>query len=122
MTRLTWLLAAGVLHQRIYLDDIGAPVRQLPHAGWPGSVASKIKHGEAGQGLRGARDGHSEDSGQSRWKRDLLNRSDRSEIQQLIACRGARKGFLNERRFAFWERPPAAKCFFGCFLSSKQPW
>src|ERR1700685_3524540 len=46
--------------QRIDLDDIGAPVRELAHAGRPGADAGEIEHGEAGQGLRGARERHSE--------------------------------------------------------------
>src|ERR1035437_87076 len=56
------LLAGGILHQGVDLDDIGAPVRELPHAGRPRADAGEIKHGEAGQGLRGAREGHSRDS------------------------------------------------------------
>ena len=60
------LFAAGVLQQGIDLDDIGAPVRELPHAGRPGADAGQIEHGEAGQGLRGAREGHSEGSGMDR--------------------------------------------------------
>ena len=59
MARAARLLAAGVLHQGVDLDDIGAPVRELPHAGRPGADAGEIEHGEAGQGLRGAREGHS---------------------------------------------------------------
>ncbi len=39
MARAARLLAAGILHQRVDLDDIGAPVRQLPHAGRPGADA-----------------------------------------------------------------------------------
>ena len=62
LARAARLLAAGVFQQRIDLDDIGAPVRQLPHAGRPGTDAGEIEHGEAGQGLRGARDGHFEGS------------------------------------------------------------
>ena len=53
VARAARLFAAGILHQRIDLDDIGAPVRELPHAGRPGADASEIKHAEAGQGLRG---------------------------------------------------------------------
>ena len=53
------LLAAGIFRQRVDLDDVGAPVRELPHAGRPGADAGQIEHGEAGQGLRGAREGHS---------------------------------------------------------------
>ena len=58
LARAARLLAAGILQQRIDLDDIGAPVRQLPHAGRPGADAGQIEHGEAGQGLRGAWEGH----------------------------------------------------------------
>jgi hypothetical protein len=40
-----------------------APVRELPHAGRPGADAGEIEHGETGKGLRGAWEGHSENSG-----------------------------------------------------------
>ena len=49
-----------ILHQRVDLDDIGAPVRQLPHAGRPGAHPGEIEHGKARQGLRGVREGHAE--------------------------------------------------------------
>ena len=58
MARAAGLLAAAILQQGIDLDDIGAPIRQLPHAGRPGADAGEVKHGEAGQGLRGTREGH----------------------------------------------------------------
>jgi hypothetical protein len=45
------LFAAGILHQGIDLDHIGAPVRELPHAGRPGADAGEIEYGEAGQGF-----------------------------------------------------------------------
>jgi hypothetical protein len=48
-------LTAGVAGQGIDLDDIGAPVRELPHAGRPGADAGEIKHGEAGKRRRGTR-------------------------------------------------------------------
>ena len=48
----------GVFQQRIDLDDIGAPIGQLPHAGRPGAHTGQVEHGEAGQGLRGVRDRH----------------------------------------------------------------
>jgi hypothetical protein len=48
------MLAGGVLQQRIDLDDIGAPIRELPHAGRPGTDAGEIEHGEAGQGVGAA--------------------------------------------------------------------
>jgi len=47
MARAARLFACSILQQRIDLDDIGAPIRQLPHAGRPGSDAGEIKHGEA---------------------------------------------------------------------------
>jgi hypothetical protein len=50
MARAARLFAGGILHQGIDLDDIGAPVRELPHAGRPGADAGKIEHSEAGQG------------------------------------------------------------------------
>ena len=50
VARAARLFAAGVLQQGIDLDDIGAPVRELPHAGRPGADAGQIEHGEAGQG------------------------------------------------------------------------
>ena len=50
MARAARLFAGGILHQRIDLDDIGAPVRQLPHAGRPGADPGEIEHGEAGKG------------------------------------------------------------------------
>jgi hypothetical protein len=63
--RPTHLLAAGLLQQCIDLDDVRTPIRQLPHAGRAGPDAGEIEHGKARQGLRGARDGHSGDSGRS---------------------------------------------------------
>src|SRR6185437_15476823 len=59
MARAARLLAAGILYQGVDLDDIGAPVGELAHAGRPGADAGKVEHGETGQGLRGAREGHS---------------------------------------------------------------
>ena len=58
MARAARLLAGRVLQQRIDLDDIGAPVGELPHAGRPRTDAGEVEHGEAGKGLRGAREGH----------------------------------------------------------------
>jgi hypothetical protein len=43
------LLAGGLLRQGVDLDDIGAPIRELPHAGRPGADAGEIEHGEAGR-------------------------------------------------------------------------
>src|SRR5450631_3100552 len=60
LARAARLFAGGILHQRIDLDHIGAPIRELPHAGRPGADAGEIEHGEAGKGLRGARERHSE--------------------------------------------------------------
>ncbi len=51
MARPAGLLAGGVLQQRVDLDHIGAPVRELPHAGRPRTNAGEIEHGEARQGL-----------------------------------------------------------------------
>ena len=59
MARSARLLAGGVLQQRIDLDDIGAPIRELAHASRPGADPGEVEHGEAGEGLRGAREGHS---------------------------------------------------------------
>ena len=59
MARPARLLAAGVLYQGVDLDDVGAPIGELAHAGRPGADAGKVEHGETGQGLRGAREGHS---------------------------------------------------------------
>jgi hypothetical protein len=39
-------------------------VSQLAHAGRPGADAGEIKYGKAGQGLRGTRESHSNDSTQ----------------------------------------------------------
>ena len=58
LARAARLLAAGVLQQRVDLDDVGAPIRQLPHAGGPGANAGEIEHGEAGKGLRSAGERH----------------------------------------------------------------
>ncbi len=58
MARAARLFAGGILHQRIDLDDIGAPVRELPHAGRPGADPGEIEHDEAGEGLRGMWKGH----------------------------------------------------------------
>ena len=52
------LLATRILQQRVDLDDVGAPVRQLPHAGGPGANAGEIEHGETGEGLRSAWERH----------------------------------------------------------------
>jgi hypothetical protein len=54
------LLAGGLLRQGVDLDDIGAPIRELPHAGRPGADAGETEHGEAGKSLRGVREGHSD--------------------------------------------------------------
>ena len=59
MARPARLLAGGILYQGVDLDDVGAPIRELAHAGRPGADAGEVEHGEAGQGLRGAREGHS---------------------------------------------------------------
>jgi len=48
LARSARLLAGGILHQGIDLDDVGAPIRKLPHAGWPGADAGEVEHGEAG--------------------------------------------------------------------------
>ena len=57
MARAAELLPA-VLQNRVDLDDVGAPIRQLPHAGRAGPDAGEVEHGEAGEGLRGTREGH----------------------------------------------------------------
>jgi hypothetical protein len=57
--RAAGLLAARIFHQGIDLDDIGAPIRELPDAGRPGADAGEIKHGKAGKGLGGVWEGHS---------------------------------------------------------------
>ena len=51
-------LLPAILQNRIDLDDVGAPIRQLPHAGRTGPDAGEVEHGETGEGLRGAREGH----------------------------------------------------------------
>src|SRR5947209_7061894 len=53
------LFAAGVLQQGINLDDVGAPIGELAHAGRPRADPGEVKYREARQGLRGAREGHS---------------------------------------------------------------
>ena len=58
LARAARLLAATVFQQRVDLDNVGAPVRQLPHAGGPGANAGQIEHGETGQGLRSAGERH----------------------------------------------------------------
>ena len=58
LPRAARLLASRILQQRVDLDDVGAPVRQLPHAGGPGADAGEIEHGETGKGLRSAWEGH----------------------------------------------------------------
>src|SRR3954449_110641 len=63
MTRTAGLLACRVLQQGVHFDDVRAPVRELPHAGWPRADPGEIEDGEAGEGLRGAREGHSRNSG-----------------------------------------------------------
>src|SRR5581483_6732210 len=52
------LLAAGIFQNRVDLDDVGAPVRQLPDAGWAGPHPCEVEHGEAGQGLRSSGECH----------------------------------------------------------------
>src|SRR3954447_20000520 len=63
MARTAGLFARRVLHQGIHFDDIRPPVRELPHAGRPRADPGEIEDGEAGEGLRGAREGHSRNSG-----------------------------------------------------------
>jgi hypothetical protein len=46
------------LQQHIDLDNVGPPVRELPNAGRSRADAGEVGHGEAGQGLRGARERH----------------------------------------------------------------
>ena len=59
VARTAHLLSPGVLEQRIDLDDVGTPVRKLPYAGGTRTDAGEIEPGEARQGLRSTRDGHS---------------------------------------------------------------
>ena len=47
----TQLFAARILQQGVDLDDVGAPVRQLPHTGRARPDPGEVEHGEAGQGL-----------------------------------------------------------------------
>src|SRR4029453_5380559 len=54
VARAAGLFPAGILQQRIDLDDIGAPVGELAHAGRSGTDAGEVEHGEAGQGLGSA--------------------------------------------------------------------
>jgi hypothetical protein len=58
VARAARLLSGGVLRQRIDLDDIRSPVRQLPHAGRSGPDAGQVENGKAGKGLRGTMEGH----------------------------------------------------------------
>ncbi len=63
-----WL--AAIFQQGIDLDDIGAPIGELTHAGRSGTDPGQIEHGKTGQGLRGMRDGLQElryRSGKRRW-------------------------------------------------------
>lgn len=57
------LLTAGVVGQGIDLDDIGAPVGQLTDGRRSRANAGQVKHSEAGQGRRSARECHAESSG-----------------------------------------------------------
>src|SRR5690349_4288321 len=70
------LLAGGVVHQGVDLDDIGAPICQLPHAGRPRADPGEVEHGEARKGLRGARKGHLGGSGTGS-RTSAFDRSDR---------------------------------------------
>jgi len=47
LARSAELLAASILQDCVDLDDIGAPVRKLPHAGRAGPHPRQVKHGEA---------------------------------------------------------------------------
>ena len=58
VARAARLLAAGVFDQGVDLDDVGAPIRELPHAGRPGADPGEIENGEAGQGRRCPRKSH----------------------------------------------------------------
>jgi hypothetical protein len=58
LARAARLLAGSVLQQRVDLDDVGAPVRELPYAGRSRADAGEVEHGEAGKGLRGTWEGH----------------------------------------------------------------
>src|SRR5258707_1117769 len=72
MARAAQLLSPGVLEQRVNLDDVGTPVRKLPHAGGTRANPREIEHGEAGQGLGSTREGHSRHSGNGiSWYRKL---------------------------------------------------
>src|SRR3954451_4062013 len=62
MARTAGLFARRVLHQGIHFDDIRPPVRELPHAGRPRADPGEIEDGETGEGLGGAREGHSGNS------------------------------------------------------------
>src|SRR6185437_13890795 len=44
-------LAFGQMRRRLYLDDIGAPVAELPHAGRARTDAGEIEDGKTGKGL-----------------------------------------------------------------------
>ena len=48
-----WRGPPGLLGQGVDLDYIGAPIRELPHAGRPGTNAGEIGHGKAEQALGG---------------------------------------------------------------------
>lgn len=58
VARAARLLAGGVLQQRIDLDDIGAPIRELAHTGRPGADAGEVEHRETGEGFGSAWEGH----------------------------------------------------------------
>ena len=49
---------AGVALGRLHLDDLGAPVGELPHRGRTGAHAGQIDHLEAGEGTLAQRSTH----------------------------------------------------------------
>ncbi len=106
------LFAPGVLQQRIDLDDIGAPVRELAHAGRPRADAGQIEHGKAGEGLGSAREGHFEGASYVRvWLADASR-----------SCRTLRKCGCNHRGHSTLRRRQAALRPAGSCVVRSRSW
>ena len=51
LARAARALALFQMRRRLDLDDVGAPIGELAHAGRAGAHAGQIEHGKAGKGL-----------------------------------------------------------------------
>ena len=73
-------LAALFVRRHLDLDDIGAPIGQLPHAGGAGPHAGQIEHGKARKRLGGLRKWHG-----FRFSTVTRTRSGQSPIRAMLS-------------------------------------